>query len=294
MGLNPENYRRSANEFGLKLDYVVSGYNLNSELKVKSFYESIRTDVVTHSKEEFENAAKYISSINIQPDTVVFDIGWNGSIQRFLSELLSLMGNQIHLDGYYFGLKNYRSGLSMKGYVFNPEMRDQETKISMMLGLVESFFLAKHGSTKGYKIISNGQTIPVLSKPDYDNDSREFKIVDEIQNGAKIFCKEYSGFKLHLDDSVYEMTDNILRLGNMPSDKAVEVFGDFDFNDTDILKMASPKSFTFYMFHCKELLVDYSKAPWKSGFLRRLIKCNFLFRLAYNAGYCVHIRKAAK
>lgn len=287
LGLDPDNYKKDIKKHGLTLDYVINGYNLGNDKNVKAFYEDIENDVIQNSKKEYRTAILYLKEMRIVGDVIAFDIGWNGSIQRFLEELLDLAGIDANIEGYYLGVKNYHSNQCMNGYLFTPEKRDEEAAVSMMLALVEMLFLAKHGSTEKYRE-EKEFVEPQLLSPDFKENSHESYAIENIQQGAIDFCSRYHSLPYRQELSPGEMAFNLYRLGNMPSNFEAKYFGEFIFNDTDIIKMASPKHLSKYIQCPRQFLVDYSMAPWKAGFLKRLMPNTILFNILYNIGVYVH------
>ena len=117
LGLNPNSYQENVKKHGLTFDYIINGYNIGDDKKIESFYKDIEKDVIQNSQKEYRTAILYLKEMKVVGNIVAFDIGWNGSIQRFLEELLDLAGIDASIEGYYLGVKNYRSNQCMSGYL---------------------------------------------------------------------------------------------------------------------------------------------------------------------------------
>ena len=115
--------------------------------KLKAFYQTIREDIVKNSRNEFECLSAYFKEKNFRGNIAVMDIGWNGSMQRYLVEIMDIMGISVNMDGYYFGMRKKLKNTRVHGYLYESSEMHLEPKVSFMQGLFESFFLSREGST---------------------------------------------------------------------------------------------------------------------------------------------------
>lgn len=162
---------------------------LKKNEKFKEIYERNRI-------EQKENFIKYIEDKTTNKNISVVDIGWNGSIQNNIQNIL---GNKYKINGYYFGLlkKNFNEKIEKKGLVFtnypheNKEFylyNENRTIFEILLG-------ASHGSANKY--VKKEKNIEVqlfklkeeldiyknVIKPIQDEMFERFiKITDVIQN----------------------------------------------------------------------------------------------------------------
>ena len=152
-------------------------------------------------------------------DVAVVDIGWNGSMQKCLAELMRLADIHVTIHGYYFGIRKQISETSMQGYIYDPKHMQYETSLSFMQGLFESFFLSQEGSTKKYEIKDNIAK-PILYTPEYVETDKEFKALKAVQSGALEFCRLFSESIL-ADHAVRkeDFLQNFLALTLLPVDR---------------------------------------------------------------------------
>ena len=283
LGLDPIKYEKQVCNVGLTLDYTISEKNIKNDESVHSLYETIKEDIIVNSKNEFEAAKTYFREKGFDGDIVVVDIGWNGSMQRYLNELTRLMGLNVKMTGCYFGIRKKIKDSEVHGYLYEPDKFELEPKLSFMQGLFECLFLAHDGSTKKYTV-KNNLAEPVLYAPEYPKDSPEALAFDSVQESAIRFCEEYnrSSVSKNYKFSAKEYAYNLLRFGTSPSLKEITWFGDFRFFDTNIVYLAKPQNMVYYVTHPKSLLRDFSLAVWKAGFLKRVFKVKLPYLKIYS------------
>ena len=272
LGLDPDRYVIRAKEFGLDAEDVFQQASVQTDNKLKKFYTAIRTDVIENSQKEFTALCNYFREKKFVGDVAVVDIGWNGSMQKCLAELMRLADIHVTMHGYYFGIRKQISETSMQGYIYDPKHMQYETSLSFMQGLFESFFLSQEGSTKKYEIKDNIAK-PILYTPEYVETDKEFKALKAVQSGALEFCRLFSESIL-ADHAVRkeDFLQNFLAFGTDPSIEEAEWFGDFAFYDTNMVYMAKPGRLSDYLINPKSFLRDFSYAVWKAAFLKRLFR----------------------
>ena len=57
-----------------------------------------------------------------------------------------------------------------------------------------------------------------------------------------------------------------------PSKTDLRNFGDMEFRDGEMLKLAAPKTFMSYCRKPQSLVKDFYNSRWKIGFMKRLLK----------------------
>lgn len=250
----------------------------------KRLYLEIEEDIKENANRERRNLVAYLRKYDFSKKIAIVDIGWGGSMQRYLEKTLDELGVEHDIVGFYFGLtqKAYinlgENNLKAKAYLFDclndPESFDMERPF---VGLFETLFLEQNGSVKRY--ICNGDDVEVERYPyEYSGKNgmkNEIKCVQEIQKGALAFIKEYSESivsEIVGSDSKI-MFSNIYLTGVKPNMSDVAMFGRVTFfNDGRKVYLARPKSFFYYFMHLKELKSDLYDAQWKIGFLKGLFK----------------------
>lgn len=273
LGLEPEKYEQEAKRHHLSLETGLRESDFLQNTNLKSLYLQIQHDIITNSKQEFESLIAYFKQKQFQGNIAVMDIGWNGSMQRYLVELMNLAGVHISMNGYYFGMRNQLNHTQVHGYLYEPSHMQLEPAFSFMQGLFESFFLSEEGSTQRYKLCDQiGK--PVLYQPEYQESDAEYKAFQAVQQGALAFCEDYgASVSSHLKEYSAEIySHNLLRFGICPKLADVALFGDFRFYDTNVVRLAKPDSLITYISHPKRFIRDFSYAVWKAGFMKRCFK----------------------
>jgi hypothetical protein len=115
------------------------------------------------------------------------DLGWHGTLQRAVRDVLRLGGSRTQVDGYYLGTffharPHALEGQRMAGYLFDlgaPEKRDWILR--RCVELFELGFIAPHGGVDGYRE-EGGRIVPILAVHDLLPEDREK--LETLQAGA--------------------------------------------------------------------------------------------------------------
>ena len=141
---------------------------LKKDKVFKDIYEKNRIEQCTNFK-------KYINAKTKSKDLVLVDIGWNGSIQNNIQNIL---GENYIIDGYYYGLiKMNQNDTSKKtGLIFTntPNFNKEYQLYSENRTIFEIILGASHGSANKY-IIDKGKI-----KVDLFKKSEEEKIFKDV------------------------------------------------------------------------------------------------------------------
>jgi len=254
------------------------------ELPGMSYIHLIEQAALENSHLEYIALNKYLSQFDFTKKIAIVDIGWQGSMQRYLVEALKLLGVESNITGYYFGLSNgARKKLNgdtykAKAYLFDC-LHDESAidKCYPFRTLFEYMFMQKEGSVKRYSLdedrviveryaceyIVNGKPLPELDS------------LEQIQTGALNFVEQYNksflsrfiGYKDRI------MFNYLYQTGIYPDKRDLNSLGDFAFfNNAQIAYLAKPGSIYDYLLHPKKLRIDESKSGWKTGFFKRLLK----------------------
>lgn len=282
LGLNPDEFDSQVRNSGLEMDMAVAEKNLKQNSRVHNLYEQIKNVVIANSQTEFQCLKEYLKEKNFAGDIAVVDIGWNGSMQRYLVELCQAMEIPVQMEGFYFGMRKDIPNTVSHGYFYQPGNMELEPKISFMQGLFESFFLSHEGSTKRYRLHQD-HAEPELYSPEYHQQDSELKAFEEVQQGAEAFCLEYAkSLTAHHHFKANEYAANLIRFGSKPSISEVSLFGDFRFFDTNCVFLAKPAGMVYYFKHPRDLLRDFSYSVWKAGFMRRLFQATLPYYKIYS------------
>lgn len=294
-GLDSDEYFDVISKYGFNKDDKFRRDSLKNNINVKKMFDEIKGDIFNNSSKELVNLKGYLDNFDFSGKTAIVDIGWGGSMQRYLSETLENMQIVSRLIGYYIGLtqkskKNLNNhGLTAKGYAF--DCLNGESAVDLerpFVGLFETLFLEQSGSVKNY-YCRDGAYYANRYSYEYKNQNgelaKEAKAVKEIQQGAlafiRIFSKSATADFVGIDNKV--MFSNLYEIGTNPSLIHVNLFGDFDFfNNGTKVKLASPKSGFYYICHPQKFTVDMFNSQWKIGFLKGLLKVHMNYLKIFN------------
>ncbi len=276
IGLEYNLFRKEIEESGYKVDEYI---NLNSKKSnLEKLYNTIRKDIIQNSEKERKVLSKYINQLNINNKSLgVIDIGWRGSMQYSLMNILKELQINTKINGLYLGMNRESSsfinrGMEADGYLFSHNRNEEfEFKVSSFIGLLETFFLAPHGTVIRYKE-ENGMVKPILGRIEYNE--KDLSIIEQIQQGALNFVKDFSSYNNVLKIKINENIafNNISNLGITPNFEYLKLFREISFSDFDESKLAKPDSIFKYIINPKNLMKDFFSSQWKIGFLKSLFK----------------------
>lgn len=157
-------------DFDKKIGY----FKESSTLKFLKNNKDFREIFEKNRKEQNSNFKKYIKEKTSQKKIIVVDIGWNGSIQNNIQNIL---GNDYKVKGYYFGLqqKNIQETVEKKGLIFsNNPMTKNYYLYSENRAIFEIILGASHGSANKYVNKNNKIEVELYKK------EQEEKIYNDI------------------------------------------------------------------------------------------------------------------
>ena len=294
LGLEADRYNTEIAKVGLDKSEHLKRDLLVSNEKFKQLFNIIYEDVMENAATEAEQLDKYLAQFDFSKRTAIVDIGWGGSMQKYLISTLNRLHIKNDVIGYYVGLtakahENLgNNNYTAKGYAFdvlnNSDNFDMERPF---VGLFETFFLEQNGSVKRY-VNEDGKIVAERYPYEYCEEgkfSKEAEAVNEIQKAALDFVKEYkdtmcSDF-VGNDSSIY--FSNLYELGTNPTMNDVRLFGDFVFfNNGAKVYLANTKSVAHYIFHSKDLIRDIFDSQWKIGFLKSLLRIKLPYLKIFN------------
>lgn len=294
LGLEADKYNKEIAKVGLDKTEHLKRDLLVSNEKFKQLFDIIYEDVMENAAAEAEQLDKYLAQFDFSKRTAIVDIGWGGSMQKYLISTLDRLHIKNNVIGYYVGLsakahKNLgHNNYTAKGYAFDVLNKTDNFDMERpFVGLFETLFLEQNGSVKRY-INLDGKIVAERYPYEYCEEgklSKEAVAVKEIQKATLDFVKEYkesmcSDF-VGNDSSIY--FSNLYELGINPTMDDVRLFGDFVFfNNGTKVYLANPKSVAHYIFHSKDLIRDLFDSQWKIGFLKSLLKIKLPYLKLFN------------
>lgn len=285
VGLEPEEYRDIVTEHGLELSTIVKGEAIENDHRLRMLLDRIWGDIERRSKDEYEKTTAYIRRFSTGEGMAVVDIGWRGTMQKYLCMLLGSMNMATDVKGYYLTLNSdHLRDFKMRGFLGNvSEKNEGVDELRGYIGLIETLFLRTEGSTKCYKAGEHGEIVPELEEYEYFENgafSWEARSVERLQTGALQFISDYidSG-STFLDMFSDRMAfHNLHRIATMPKRSDIALFSGFRFyNNGTVSHLARNKTMRHYMFHIKEFRKDFYESRWRIGFMKGL----FMIPLPY-------------
>ena len=285
LGLNFEAKKTIIEECGLDCDTIYKWDALKESTSFISLLNKLSEDVHQNAMMEINAFEKYLRQFDFKGKIAIVDIGWRGSIQKYLSVCLERFKCESDIMGYYVGLSHEsienlgRSNYKAKGYLFDCYNNPNDVSDNQAYaGLLESIFLEPIGSVEKY-ILLNDQCLIQRQRYEYDEEGEIKQRVETIQKNAIRFIDDMARSSIQnlvkeADKSIFE--DRIFSVLKRPSNFDVMRFGDMPFYNNGIRnELAAPKSIWAYLLHPDKLFLDFGKSKWKTGFLKVLLKFPF-------------------
>ena len=177
LNFNEENINKIKNTLkDVKFDIKIDNFRDSKEFKIIK-NSDVFIDIYEKNRlEQKDNFIKYIKEKTTSKNIIVVDIGWNGSIQNNIQNIL---GKEYKVKGYYFGLqKKYFNEKDIKeGLIFTNYPTENKTYYlyNENRSLYEILLGASHGSADKY-IINNGKVEVILFKKQEEKDIYKDKI----------------------------------------------------------------------------------------------------------------------
>ena len=284
LGLELDMYSDKIKESGYSVERFYLREKVLKEEGFKNLISSIKDDIIANSISENEALKNYLKKNNFSRKNAIVDIGWGGSMQKYLRNIFNTLPGYENkeLIGFYFGLTEKAKGnLSLtntaNAYVFDNYNYSSEELERPFVGLFESLFLEPKGSVKRYHI--NTENLVERYQYEYINDSGEvLDDVDKIHNiqqGALGFIEEYMSTAI----SRYSKMDseaafkNLFSVGINPKLDQLEKLGSIVFfNNGFKEQLAKPDCILKYLISPIKFKKDFLNSQWKTGFLKGVFK----------------------
>lgn len=284
LGLELDLYSAKIKESGYSIESFYLREKVLKEEGFKNLISSIKDDIIANSISENEALKNYLKKNNFSRKNAIVDIGWGGSMQKYLRNIFNTLPGyeDKELVGFYFGLTEKAKGnLSLtntaNAYVFDNYNYSSEELERPFVGLFESLFLEPKGSVKRYHI--NTENLVERYQYEYINDSGEvLDDVDKIHNiqqGALGFIEEYMSTAI----SRYSKMDseaafkNLFSVGINPKLDQLEKLGSIVFfNNGFKEQLAKPDCIFKYLISPMKFKKDFLNSQWKTGFLKGVFK----------------------
>lgn len=284
LGLELDLYSAKIKESGYSIESFYLREKVLKEEGFKNLISSIKDDIIANSISENEALKNYLKKNNFSRKNAIVDIGWGGSMQKYLRNIFNTLPGyeDKELVGFYFGLTEKAKGkLSLtntaNAYIFDNYNYSSEELERPFVGLFESLFLEPKGSVKKYHI--NTENLVERYQYEYIDDSGEvLDDVDKIHNiqqGALGFIEEYMSTAI----SRYSKMDseaafkNLFSVGINPKLDQLKKLGSIVFfNNGFKEQLAKPDCILKYLISPIKFKKDFLNSQWKTGFLKGVFK----------------------
>lgn len=283
LGLDANNYLNLLDKYNLKLDSNIFYEDLIKNDKYKKIFNEIHNDIIDRANYELEVLKGYIKQENFCGKIAIVDVGWHNSMQFYLENISKKEKLEYDMYGFYVGLQPNEKKVKNYAAFISDEENDKYASSSMeFIGLMESIFLAKEGSTKSY-FKSGEKYLPLLLDYEYKENDIEFEGFDSIRNGAKDFVKivknlkSFEVYKLNGQDSYTPLKS----FGINPYVKDIDYFSKFRYLSEEIVYFSNSKGVFYYIIHPSKFKTDLYKSRWKIGFMKETFKIKLPYSKIY-------------
>lgn len=295
-GLDIERCQSCLQQYGFQTETFFDRREIGSNPQLRALFEELKPEILCNSKREYQLLQRYLLQEQVSGRFGIVDIGWSGSMQRFLTQTLDRMEVPHQIVGYYIGVadyytrnERYQPALELRGYLFDfkhdPAAVDPR---SCFVGLLEAFFLEQDGTVCRYEADpAEGRMKAVRAPYEYrinGKNTEEQLHMEAVQQGALALCSalEKSGALSAERFSAQELFEGLRRFCAKPDAQALRLFGDFRFLDEgETRRLAAPQSLSAYIRHPGELRDDFLASRWKTGFLRRFFRLPLSYEKIY-------------
>lgn len=235
--------------------------------------ESMFHKVKRKAENELVLLKSYLEQENVNEKFAVVDLGWNGSMQSAMADVLADSSKAVDMVGFFLAQRDeyykYKEKIKNFGYLFNyGEVSDEENLLlNSGTSLLEFLFSASHGSTIGYEKREE-RIYPILDEYEF---KEVYPIIKECQDGAIDFIKDFSkSFSNNASIEFKQFFSPMYRVLQQPSYELIAHFGDIcvsDMNEKEIY-LASKCSFA----SPKKFIKAFVDSGWKVAFIKRNLR----------------------
>ncbi len=264
---------------GVDIDHAVFAYEqLPQSPELEALYAQWQSVINERSRAQYQALGAYLEQIGMRGRVVIVDIGWHGTMQHCLEQLLAIYGIEAQVVGLYVGIdkqKNF-SG-EARGFVYDNERLDRKTDILSFLGVVEKLFQSCEGSAVAYHQDAQGTAHPTLAPYEYEAYPFMVQQITAMQQGAL----ECLGQRLAQGTEPSDAdVDHFLNLGKNPSLRQTAMFRSFFNIDNDIKFFLLPQK-PLWHYTPRQFVLALNQSQWKTGFMRQAFKMPLPYHFIY-------------
>ena len=267
-----------AKSVGLQWDKDLVYSELKINPKVKKVYELMKDNIQEKSKIQYHLIVEYLKQMGMDRKCAIVDIGWHGTMQYYLEQIINIAQMDVDVIGYYVGI-NPTMSIKGKSYGFLFDKSDLSLRKDLLsfLGVSEKFFQGQHGSTKGYSD-KGGKIIPIMDKYEYIDDNYVTQIIKALQVGALEYIQNNKECNLE-KNKLKEYAMPLIKFGKKPTLEETKLFKFFYNIDGSKVYFLPQKP--LYKYKPKEFIHALSNSCWKTGFMKSAFKMPFPYFKVY-------------
>jgi FMN phosphatase YigB (HAD superfamily) len=246
---------------------------------LRRFFTSIADAVLAAAASERSVLLRYLDELGcaVWSRIAICDIGWHGSLQRALTDVLRSAGREIPIDGYYVGLSDRvapEAAPSMRGWLWRPGDGEQAMRTqSDGREVVEMLFTARHPTVIGRAC--DGARTSARFDHAAELDANNRAAAAAIQNAALTLIDTYVAVFDGLRPAQIARDDvyaRVVRLIERPRADEIAFLGRLvhvaGFGTTRSGQpLAQPPPVLEALRHPREFVDAYRRARWPTGFL---------------------------
>lgn len=249
----------------------VKNYEKGEKVKDWSDIESIKQRCAAYSRKQRDLLLGMLNDfLPLEGDIGIVDVGWKGSSQLFLQNIMKNAGRDVKLHGFYLGeLYDERyEGLEKHGYMCSSSDSKYNEAVLNAGFIFENVLSPDIGTTVGYSL--DGDTVvPVIDNTNVMKDKR----VKIVQAAIKDYFHKMSGYSGYIEINRTDVLNRLFSHLNFPSYAMACDLGDIEWKDFEERRyVAKPKRIIEYMKNPKKFFDDMHYCGWNSAFCLRTFK----------------------
>lgn len=269
-GISKETYQKCSERY-FDWDEDIRYDTLDKNGNIKRIYEIYKNEINEQSYKQYIILLEYLKQLDvIGKDIAIVDVGWNGSIQNNLKQLMEISGLEISITGYYIGIdppKEIKN--NTYGYLYNHKGDKRRKELLCFFGVVEKFLQIQEGSTKEY-VVTENRVSPVKEEYEYKEDKEITVILAKVQRGALKYMT-YSAVNDRGKNRTYQFyAKPLIRFGKSPRLNEIELFRSL--YNLDGKKTYFLPQKPIWEYGVRQFLHELSNSCWKTGFMKATFK----------------------
>ena len=279
-GFSSEESDRIGCESGLSADHDFEFSKLPQESVLKDIYTRCRSVICERSRKNFENVTAYFRQSGMTGRFALVDIGWHGSMQYYISEIMSLAGMKAEISGFYVGtLTRPEFQIETRGFLYDSADPGLRKSVLCSFGILEKLFQSLEGSAKDY-IVKNGQVVPELKPYEYADDPAMQRHIRAWQSGALDYVVRHRDTSGKCRLEYVRMAMPLIQFGKTPDLRRLALFRSF--YNTDGTRVYYLPQKGIFRYKPGEFAHALSNSPWKTGFMRAAFRLPLPYHLIYD------------